>query len=257
MKIKGLLADRQPLIRALEQETGAAAVYSGAPSFRYQVGIYTVLRDGSLEVGDHDGDHVLLDALAAQGLLERTATPQDGIVFSTEGFTGRTMVNLVNAIVAREKLINKAIGIPNAFHMGAELVRKLKEENPATMTEFMSILHRCGGDSAMKGLVLSGEQVAFTGFPETDACRQLAERIIHSAITSRWVKANVPAVTNEKYSFRVWLNSLGMTGDVYSAARAELLKNFTGDAAFRTPEQRAAFYAGRKRKAPEPEFILL
>lgn len=257
MKIKGLLTDRQPLIRALEQETGAAAIYSGAPSFRYQVGIYTVLRDGSLEVDESAADHVLLDALAAQGLLERTAAPQGGIAFSADGFTGRTMVNLVNSIAAREKLINKAIGVPNAFHMGAELVRKLKEENPATMTEFMSILHSSGGDSAMKGIVLSGGQVAFTGFPETDACRQLAERIVHSAVSSRWTKAKAPAVTNEKYSFRVWLNSLGMTGDAYSAARAELLKNFTGDAAFRTPEQRAAFYAGRKRKAPEPEFILL
>lgn len=257
MKIKGLLADRKPLIRALEQETGATAIYKGAPSFQYQVGIYTVLRDGSLEVDDHDGDPALLTALAVQGLLKRAAASQGGIVFSADGFTGRTMVNLVNSLAARENLINKAIGVPNAFHMKAELVRKLKDENPATVTEFMSILHSCGGDSAMKGLDLSGGQVAFTGFPETSACKQLAERIIHFAVSSRWAKSKAPNVTNEKYSFRVWLNSLGMTGDAYSAARAELLKNFTGDAAFRTPEQRAAFYAGRKRKAAETEFILL
>ena len=63
-------------------------------------------------------------------------------------------------------------------------------------------------------------------------------------------------VTNEKYSFRVWLTSIGMNGKEYGAARAELLMNFKGDGAFRTPEQRAAFYERRKRRS-EAEFVLL
>ena len=60
MKFKGLLTDRQALISALEEETANAAVYSGAPSFRYSIGDYTVLRDGSLEVADRRVDRALL-----------------------------------------------------------------------------------------------------------------------------------------------------------------------------------------------------
>ena len=48
MKRKGLLTDRWALISTLEREIGSTAAYQGAPSFRYVIGDYTVLRDGSL-----------------------------------------------------------------------------------------------------------------------------------------------------------------------------------------------------------------
>lgn len=259
MKIKGLLTDRQPLIEQLSKETGMPAVYAGAPSFRYSIGDYTVLRDGGLSVDDDKADADLLERLMGLGLIEGVTKVEHGIAFPMEGFTGRTMVNLVNTLAARGSMINKALGAPNAVHMSAELVRSLKTENPASLQEFMEVLHRCGGEKAMKGIRLSGDQLFFTGIPETPAGKALAERIVNAAITQRWSKAKVVATGNEKYSFRVWLNALGMVGPEYSEARAALLKNFTGDAAFRTEEQRQAFYENRRRKPvrQEPEFILL
>ncbi len=259
MKIKGLLTDRQPLIEQLSKETGMPAVYAGAPSFRYSVGDYTVLRDGSLSVDDDKADANLLERLIGLGLIEGVERAERGIAFPMEGFTGRTMVNLVNMLAARGPMINKALGVPNAIHMSAELVRSIKTENPASLQEFMEVLHRCGGEKAMKGIRLSSDQLFFTGIPDTPAGKMLAERIVHAAITQRWSKAKAVATENEKYSFRVWLNALGMIGPEYGAARAALLKNFTGDAAFRTEEQRQAFYESRRRKPvrQEPEFILL
>lgn len=259
LKIRGLLTDRQLLVAALERETGQTAAYSGMPTFRYQVGPYTVLRDGSMEVPEAKANAAILRRLAEQGLIERLAEAPSGIAFDASGFDGRIMNNVVNALAAKEVLINRAIAVPNAFHMKADLVKELKAVSPTTMSEFMAVLNRCGGDSAIKGLWLSADQLVFTGFPETQACRMLAERIVHSAVTNRWIKAKAPKVTNDKYSFRVWLNSLGMTGPDYADTRAELLKNLSGDSCFRTPEQRAAFEANRRIKAPapEPDFILL
>ncbi|MBR2528828.1 MAG: hypothetical protein IKE58_10215 [Blautia sp.] len=200
----------------------------------------------------------MLDRLAGLGLIDRTGNTLGGISFDATDFTGQTMTNIVNSLAARGQLINKAIGIPNAFHMNAELVKELKTIKPTAMTEFMAILHGYGGQSAIKGLALGNGWIAFPGFPDTAACRILAERIVHAAVTNRWIKGKAPAVTNEKYSFRVWLNSLGMTGEAYAGARAELLKNLSGDSAFRTEEQRAAFYSARRRRpAQEPDFILL
>ena len=257
VKFKGLLTDRQPLISALEQETETAAVYSGAPSFRYSIGDYTVLRDGSLEVADGRMDRALLSRLAARGLIEDALDEPAGIAFQMDSFTGRTLVNIVNTLASRGKLINKAIGRPNAIHMGAELVRELKAENPNTVPEFMDILHRCGGEKAIRGLRLTGGKLVFTGFPDDDACRALAEHIVNAALSHRWIKAKETTGENEKYTFRVWLNALGMKGAQYATARAELLRNLSGDTAYRTEEQKAAFYASRRRKPAEPEFIVL
>jgi len=257
VKFKGLLTDRRALISALEEETANAAVYSGAPSFRYSIGDYTVLRDGSLEVADGRADVALLARLAARGLIEDTLDSPAGIAFQMDSFTGRTLVNIVNTLASRGKLINKAIGKPNAVHMGAELVRELKAENPDTVNEFMDILHRCGGEKAIRGLRLSSGKILFTGFPDDDTYRALAEHIVNAALSHRWIKAKEPTGENEKYTFRVWLNALGMKGAQYTDARAELLKNLSGDTAYRTEEQKAAFYASRRRKPVEPEFIVL
>ena len=259
MIIKGLLTDRQPLIEELSREMGVPAVYAGAPTFRYSVGDYTVLRDGSLSVDDEKGDPNLLERLTELGLIESCAKTECGIAFSMDGFSGRTMVNLVNMLAARGPMINRAVGVPNAIHISAELVRRVKAENPASLQEFMEVLHRCGGEKAMKGIHLSGDKLFFTSIPETTAGKMLAERIVSAAFTQRWSKAKTVVTENEKYSFRVWLNALGMIGPEYSEARASLLKNFTGDATFRTEEQRCAFYQNRRRKTnqQEPEFILL
>lgn len=258
MKRKGLLTDRRALIAALEQEMGLAAAYQGAPSFRYVIGDYTVLRDGSLEVEDAKADTALIGRLADAGLVEGAAA-DTGISFPMDGFSGRTMTNIVNSLAARGGMINKAIGKPDAIHMGAKLVRTLKAENPDTISEFMDALHRSGGEKAMRGLRIAEERLVFTGLPDTPACHALAERIVQAAATRGWIKAREPETENEKYSFRVWLNALGMKGQEYAAARAELLKNLSGDSAFRTEEQRAAFYATRRQGKPavDPEFILL
>ena len=258
MIFKGLLTDRQPLIRALEEVTGLAADYSGAPSFRYRVGDYTVLRDGSIEVAEDKADEELIRHLEEKGLIAWRSEPPEGIVFDIASFTGRNMANIVKMLAAKEKLINRAIGAPNAFHMKADFVRELKEASPATMAEFRLIMNQFGGDGAMKGISLSGEKLIFTGFPETDEFRCLADHIVRTAIRSKWIKSSATASISEKYSFRVWLNSLGMKGSEYAQTRVALLKNLTGDSSYRTQEQKEAFEAKRRSvAAPEPDFILL
>ena len=51
----------------------------------------------------------------------------------------------------------------------------------------------------------------------------------------RNVSSKVKPVDNEKYSFRIWLLRLGMIGDEYKLARKVLLKNLSGNSAFRRP----------------------
>lgn len=252
MKVQGILTDRKKLVEVLEQESEKKAVYCGAPSFKYTVGNHTVLRDGSLVTDDVE----LVKRLAAQGLVE-DVTEESSITFPLEAFTGRSLVNLVNSFAAREKMLNKAVGHPNAFHMGVGLVRELKKENPSTVAEFMDVLFANGGEKSMRGVRVTRSAVSFPGFPDTPTCRTLASLMVKAATTQGWIKSKAKPTQNEKYSFRVWLMALGMKGPEYKGARAELLSHFEGDGAFRTEEQRSAFYAKRKKKEVEPDFVLL
>lgn len=252
MKVQGLLTDRKKLVEALERETGQEANYCGAPSFKYTVGDHTVLRDGSLESSDVD----LIKRLVEQGVVEGIAE-EDCISFPTEIFSGRSLVNLINSFAARENMLNKAMNQPNAFHVGVGLVRELKKENPATVPEFMDVLFANGGEKSMKGLRVTKTTVSFPGFSDTPTCRTLASLMVKAATTQGWIKSEAKPTENEKYSMRVWLMALGMKGPEYKEARAELLANFEGDGAFRTEEQRKAFYAKQKKKETEPDFIPL
>ena len=252
MKVRGLLTDRKKLVEALERDTGLEAIYCGAPSFKYTVGEHTILRDGSLDSTDAE----LIKRLSEQGLVESIAE-DNGISFPTENFSGRSLVNLVNCFAAKEKMLNKAVGQPNAFHMGVGLVRELKKENPATVPEFMDVLFANGGEKTMRGVRVTRSSVSFPGFPDTPTFQTLATLMVRAATTQGWIKSAAKPTENEKYSFRVWLMALGMKGPEYKALRAELLSHFEGDGAFRTEEQRAAFYAKRKKKVEEPDFIVL
>ena len=49
----------------------------------------------------------------------------------------------------------------------------------------------------------------------------------------RYVTFRPKTTTNEKYTFRTWLLSLGMKGEGYKAARKELLKELAVNSAFK------------------------
>ena len=246
MTLRGLLTDRQKLIAELERETGRKAFYSGAPLFRYSIGPYTILREGQIQIADEDADIFLLQRLAEMGLIERVSVPR-GIAMDTGKFTGRTLTNLVNMIAGKEQLINRVVG-EQAFHMKGSFVEALRKTAPNTANDFMDILNACGGEAAMKGVCFTGRKLIFTGFPEKEEFRVLAERMVETALSSKWVKAKAMTVVNEKYSFRVWLNTLGMKGKEYARVRESLLKDLKGDPNFRMPEQREAFEKARREK---------
>ena len=264
MILRGMLRDRMPLVEQLMKEQGKPAVYSGAPSFRYTVGDYVVLRDGTLDVPDKKADKKMIGRLIELGLLECGLTEKDGIAFSTEGFSGRTLVNIVGMLHARGDLINKAIGEPNAFHMSTAFVRAVKERNPDTVRDFMEVLYDHKGFKAIRGLYISESLVHFIGFSpwapdnEKAAHRALADSIVRYALENKWTKAEAPDATNEKYSFRIWLNAIGMTGDEYKTVRETLLCRLKGDSTFRLPEQKEAYLGKLKMRGDdEPEFVLL
>lgn len=76
----------------------------------------------------------------------------------------------------------------------------------------------------------------FSGDADCDAVRAytlLIERLCATAKEQHRVTAKEKNVENEKFAFRVFLIRLGFVGDEYKAARKILLKNLSGNSAFK------------------------
>ena len=87
--------------------------------------------------------------------------------------------------------------------------------------------------------IIGKDKVSFPWFPEAEepdevhAYTQFVDKLCEMARTQKRVSTHVMESDNEKYTFRCFLLRLGFIGDEYKTARKILLRNLTGDAAFR------------------------
>jgi len=234
-------AKRKSLVDAISQELNAPAKYLGAPTFAYEVGDYTIDKAGVLEGEDNYGlvaylcglhdfkaenevyDVPLLVADDAQIPCEATLggrlssyrdyeePPAYGhpehdrltIEMPLTGFTDTALENLARLIACKGELIKKAIGA---------------EELPVERTE-----------ATLKfpwfHLGLEPEEVS--------AYARFIGALCAAAKKQQRVTAKEKPAENEKFAFRVFLIRLGFVGDEYKAARKILLKNLSGNSAFK------------------------
>lgn len=246
MEASCLLQDRKELVRALEKRLDLKARYMGAPTFIYEIGPYKVLKDGTLTADDDAVDEYIIQELAAKGFIKSQRRDIGSTVISVpiKEFDGRTLMNIVFRINSKDELISKACGKSDAFKVSSRFVKALDKARPATREEFMEILNRCGGNSINTGITFTDDKVVYSGFPYTEdpgvaiAYAKLVEFLEKEASNKHRIRPEqIGLPENEKYSFRNWLVSIGMTGDEHKAYRAILLRNLSGHTAFRTKKQ--------------------
>lgn len=208
---------RKAMVTAIEKETGGKAKYLGVPSCAYEIGNYTVGRNGELEFGDFDDideSVPVIDAcIMATGITpaewkETTATEETETEDSLEltvtiPFEKVNVGNLTNLLEAKGNLIKDALGITDLrFEMNEDSVSfpwfsKVKPEEALTYTKFIGAI--C--EMTMK-------QKRITAKPKKNE--------------------------NEKYAFRCFLLRLGFIGDEYKADRKLLLSKLNGSSAFKS-----------------------
>ena len=240
MVIKSITENRKELVERIAEITGNKAVYMKAPTYSYQIGPYTVLRDGSLEVDDTSADSELLSDLAAAGYIE---LPADNVEISVplEGHDANSLINLINLIYCKSELINKSTGA--AFKIGDSVLAQLEECQPVTKDDFLWVWETAKANA--EGISMADDKITFE-FPlpndseRTQAYIELAALMNKQALEQKRVRAEKKEISNEKYAFRVWLVRIGMKGDKYKAVRKILLNNLSGNSSFLTDEQAAA-----------------
>lgn len=208
---------RKAMVTAIEKEIGGKARYLGVPSCAYEIGSYTVGRNGELEFGDFDDiDEVapIVDAcVMATGITPAEWEGyKDAEEAETEGameltvtipFTKVNVGNLTSLLEAKGSLIKDALGITDLrFEMNEDSVSfpwfsKVEPEEAMTYTKFITAI--C--EMTMK-------QKRITAKPKENE--------------------------NEKYAFRCFLLRLGFIGDEYKADRKLLLSKLNGSSAFKS-----------------------
>lgn len=197
---------RKKLAKAISEITGLPAVYKRIPTYAFEIGAFTVDKEGTL-MCDDEVDREMLNQLT-DGLTERgfeCEEPSDGLTVEMplDGFTDESLSNLEKLIASKAALIKKSLGIDT-----------LPIERTETTLKFPWFHFGA-----------SGEEVA--------AYTRLISALCALAKEQKRVNAREKPVENEKFAFRVFLIRLGFVGDEYKTARKLLLKNLLGNSAFK------------------------
>lgn len=239
---------RKELVHKLAEHLGVRPVYLAAPSFAYQVGDYTVDRQGNIL--DSRGQVMELDALLTGGKEEpvletitetvETEPINLEIGLPLEGYQGQTLRNLLNIIYSKQPLIKKALDLDTDL-VSKEVINALDQQPMTTLEHFQKALAiiRCPGIE----FDFDRETITFKlgrggdDLEKVEAATRLLGLVNLNARRSKQnISAKVKATDNEKYTFRTWLLRLGMIGDDYRLARRVLLQNLSGNSAFRRTE---------------------
>ena len=268
INIKLATDNRKEAAARLAEITGAESRYTRVPRCAYEVGPYTIEKDGSITVAE-DADLAPLQALADEGLVEPFEAPAtepaaeeaeaEPINLTVEvpmkHHNGATLRNLINLIYTRAGLLNKALG--TGFRVDEELIEALKDDACTLTTESLLQAIRdfeAEHGKAIDGLTFTPEGITFSSLPETTDAEKLrtftilAGMMNKQALDQKRIQAKAVNDENEKYALRIWLTRLGMNGSEFKEARKVLMANLTGHCAFRTPAEEAKWKARQAEK---------
>ena len=205
-------SERKRLVKTIAEWLGEDVHYCGAPTFAYEIGRFTVKKDGSLSFSDLIDSEVverLLEHIYDEGFdIDQSHTEEAvtgvSIQMPLSEFTETALANLEAIVEAKGSLIKKALG-----------------------TDDLTI-NRING------------RLDFPWFPnytspeEVKAYMHFISALCEMAKTQKRITAKEKSVDNEKYAFRCFLLRLGFIGDEYKAERKILLRNLTGSSAFKS-----------------------
>ena len=220
--------DRKALVKAVSNIIGEKSKYLGAPSFAYQIGDdCTVTSDGTLKISsDTDNDKVehLLEKLYECGYETENDKNVD-ISDTNKDFESETIGSSIGLPIS--KLSDKPCN--------DKIIANLKAIIAGKMTLFQKAV---GTDKELK-VEWNKDEIWFDWFDSVipneklglyislfKALYQMAEKAVR-------VNTKDKPVDNEKFAMRTFLNRIGLSGMEYKPLRKELMRNLSGDGAFR------------------------
>lgn len=243
---------RKEIVARLSEHLGVAAKYLRAPSFAYEVGDYKVERDGNIK--NKAGEVMTLEQIinkSETSPVKEEAKPDFNepetivnpdvainpsidaveVTLPMEGHSPSTLKNLINMIYSKQELIKKALNLADDI-VDKEFVEELNDTLPTTIDDFITM-----AQGECYGIHFEVEAITFISHlaepDETKAFMDFVSLLNLKAKELKYTFYKPVSTDNEKYAFRTWLIRLGMIGHEYQTTRKALLKNLSGNGAFR------------------------
>lgn len=207
---------RPKLAQKIGNILGTVPHYERVPSCAYDIAGYRLDKEGVLHIpeGAEETTKDLILQLRERGfqddaeITEEVPVQQDKltIVIPRESLTDTALENLQKIIANKQMLFQRAF------------------RTDSTEVE------------------ITEEKINFTWFPYTTdsdeiaAYTQFISRLCDMARDAKRVSSKPTETDNDKYAFRCFLLRLGFIGKEYKTARKILLRNLTGNSAFRCGE---------------------
>ena len=211
------LKQRPKLAQAIGDILGVAPHYERVPSCAYNIAGYRLDKEGVLHIPEGTMEETveeLLQQLRKRGfkddaeLTKTVPMKQDKLTVAIprESLTDTALENLQKIIANKQTLLQRVL------------------RTDSTEIE------------------ITEEKINFTWFPytvdgeEVAAYTQFISRLCDMARDAKRVSSKPTETDNDKYAFRCFLLRLGFIGKEYKTARKILLRNLTGNSAFRYGE---------------------
>lgn len=257
---------RKALVKVIPDVTGARAVYQFMPTCSYEIGSFTVTKDGTLLFDDHADSEVVkmvLEAIAQAGFeREAAAETEDSAQEATQEAEQLDDQDAPGAEAeeSAQEAADAATEPDSADETGLTVSLPLDGFNPDSLDRLQKLVD---AKASLIRKALGAEQLTIQAsdgtvrFPWWDALPEPEETKAYTAFLAalcrmakeaKRVTATEKAVESEKYAFRGFLLRLGFIGADCKEQRKLLLKNLSGSAAFPNKEKADAFNAAQKAK---------
>ena len=255
---------RKELVKAISEITGERAVYKFMPTSAFEIGYFTVTREGKLEFPDRSDTEIVeqvFEGLSEKGYmvissyydngesamiwedekLAKTAKqPDTAAVTETEKVSEEPETTAVTATQPERKATVEINGIDRfSISMSRDFFDDRTLNKLDRTIENKGELFKMAFKTDDISYKVTDDRVTIDWFPfsgeegEGLAYSNFIDLLTKSLKEQKRVNASKAQTENPKFAMRVYLIRLGMVGDEYKQTRKILLRNLEGSSAFR------------------------
>ena len=201
---------RKALVKAISEILEIPAEYQYMPTCAYKIGeYYTITKEGSLEISDS------ADSKETEHLMEELKKRRYDVPDTTEPESTKLTVQ-----------------------MPADFFDEHTMGNLQQICENKAALFQAAFQTDSLDIISSDEKVEFPWFKveqdgDADACCTFISMLCEFAKNQSRINRKPDTSDNPKYTMRCFLIRLGMVGAEFKTARKVILRNLTGNSAFR------------------------
>ena len=255
---------RKELVKAISEITGERAVYKFMPTSAFEIGFFTVTREGKLEFPDRSDTEIVeqvFEGLSEKGYMvissyydngesamiledkksaETPTQPDTAAVAKTEKLSEENEKTAVTATQPERKATVENNGIDRfSISMSRDFFDERTLNKLDRTIENKGELFKMAFKTDDLSYKVTDDRVTFDWFPfsgeegEGLAYSSFIDLLTKSLKEQKRVNASKAQTENPKFAMRVYLIKLGMVGDEYKQTRKILLRNLEGSSAFR------------------------